>query len=331
VSSSEGLRLEAVATSFDGRPVLRGITATVAPGELVALMGPNGSGKTTLLRAIVGLEPLTSGSVHLDGRDLGKLPTHRRGIGFLFQEPSLFPGRTVAQNLAYGPELAGWDRRAIDDRLEELAELLRIEPLLDRPSEALSGGERQRVALARTLAPCPKLVLLDEPFAAVDPDLRPALRDEFLEVLRTERVSVVHVTHDPEEGMIVGDRVLFLRDGRLAQLGTAEELLERPVDAEAARFFGYRLRGPGPPVIAYHPRSLEEAPGDPDAWRGRVISTRVVPGEVRVLVEIEGGGRLEWLAPERRTMPAPGAVVWLRPRRVVRYPDRVVAEPASQR
>ena len=224
----EGLLVSGLAASWDRRPVLSEIGFGVAKGEFVTLMGPNGSGKTTLLRALVGLEPIDSGDIQLNGRRLNGVPTHRRGIGLLFQEPTLLPRRTVRENVAFGPEVQGLRANEVDARVDEMLALLHLGPLAERPSHALSGGERQRVALARTLAARPSLVLLDEPFASVDPEIRADLRAEFRAVLRSQGISVIHVTHDRDEGLFLGDRVLLLVEGRLVQGGPPEEVFHHP-------------------------------------------------------------------------------------------------------
>jgi thiamine transport system ATP-binding protein len=321
VPSSEGLVVEGLDAEYEGRPVLREISFTVGSAERVALLGPNGSGKTTLLRVLAGLEPAKSGSLRLDGRLLDRVPTHRRGIGFLFQEPSLFPGRSVAQNISYGLEIARWSAADTRRRVDELAARLRIPDLLDRTAESLSGGERQRVALARTLAPKPKLVLLDEPFASVDPEFRATLREEFSETLRAEGVAAIHVTHDAEEGMLIGERLLLLRDGRLVQQGVPGEVFRAPADEEAARFLGYQFYGVGAERFAFHVRSLEEVEEGAAPLEGEVVSVRDVPGEVRVLVGLAQGGSVEWRPPAGRARPTPGERVRLRARWRCRFQD----------
>jgi thiamine transport system ATP-binding protein len=237
----EGLEVDGITVLWDRRPVVRDVSFTVAPGELVTLMGPNGSGKTTLLRTLVGLERPSSGHLRLGGRALDGVPTHRRGIGLLFQEPTILPGRSVWENVAFGPEIQGRPRAEVDARVEEMLELTGLSDLADRPGHALSGGERQRTALARTLAARPSLVLLDEPFASIDPELRADLRAEFRRVLRSQGVTVIHVTHDREEGLFLGDRVLLLLEGRLVQIGPPDEVFRRPASAAVARFLGYNV------------------------------------------------------------------------------------------
>jgi thiamine transport system ATP-binding protein len=324
VSPSEGLVVEGLHVGYRGRPVLRSISLTVAPRETLALLGPNGSGKTTLLRALCGLEPAEAGSIQLNGRRLDGVPTHRRGIGLLFQEPALFPGRTVEENIAYGLDLARWPRAEVDARVRELLGLLGIAALARRAAETLSGGERQRTALARTLASRPALVLLDEPFAAVDPEFRASLREEFREILRTQGVGAVHVTHDPEEALAVGDRLGLLRDGRLIQSGRPAEVVEAPVDAEAARFLGYQLLPTAAGPVAVLPRELDAASPDEATWTGVIESIRPGLGEWRVAVRLASGGLIEWRRPSDLAPGAVGDPVGVDARRPVRFAPRAL-------
>ncbi|MCI4361494.1 MAG: ABC transporter ATP-binding protein, partial [Thermoplasmata archaeon] len=288
----EGLRVTGLSASWERRPVLRDLTFEVADGEFVTLMGPNGSGKTTLLRTLVGLEPLDAGEIRLGGRRVNDVPTHRRGIGLLFQEPTLLPRRTVRENVAFGPEIQGVPPVEVDARVEEMLALLHLTPLADRPSHALSGGERQRVALARTLAARPSLVLLDEPFASVDPEIRAGLRAEFRSVLRSRGISVVHVTHDRDEGLFLGDRVLLLSEGRLVQSGPPTEVFQHPRTQAVAQFLGYNLL-----ASVAGPRGVH--PGDVllDPVRDAPIATVVAAGSVGrgwvAYLDLPGGERWE--------------------------------------
>lgn len=263
--SSERLAVRGLAASWDGRPVLAGVSFTVEEGSLVVLMGPNGAGKSTLLRAIAGLDPVDAGTVELDGRDITRLPPHRRGIGMLFQEPALFPQRTVWENIAYGLEVRGDRAEPAARRVRELAELLGIEGLVARRAGQLSGGEQQRVALARALAPSPKVVLFDEPFASVDPELRGTLAAEFRRLLGRLGITGVFVTHDRGEGLFLGDRVLLLFGGRLVQEGRPEEVYRAPSTPEVGRFLGYNLLRDGPGWTAVLPEQIRigraEEPG----------------------------------------------------------------------
>jgi molybdate/tungstate transport system ATP-binding protein len=220
---------------------LRDISFSVPTGGYALIIGPTGSGKTTLLEAVAGHARLSAGRVIMHGDDVTDLPPERRGLGFVYQQYHLFPHLTVRENIGYG--LArnrrgsgnGDQRRT---RTEELAEMLAIGPLLDRPVRGLSGGEQQRVALARALAPRPSILLLDEPFAAVDPATRQVLRRELRELHEREGITTLQVTHDFDEALRLGDLVAVLSEGSIAQSGTPEEVFRYPNSAFVARFVG---------------------------------------------------------------------------------------------
>jgi thiamine transport system ATP-binding protein len=208
------LAARGIVVSFDGSRALDGVTIEVEGGETVALLGPSGSGKSTLLRAIAGLQPVDAGSVLADGIDLAGVPAHRRGIGLMFQDGALFPHRDAGANVGFGLKVAGRGREETVRRTGELLELVGLAGYERRAVDTLSGGERQRVALARALAPAPRVLLLDEPLA------------------------VVYVTHDVGEALALGHRVAVLRDGRVMQTATPDELWRRPADEWVARFLG---------------------------------------------------------------------------------------------
>jgi ABC-type Fe3+/spermidine/putrescine transport system ATPase subunit len=291
--------------------VLADVEFAVGEGEFVTLMGSNGSGKTTLLRALVGLEPIDSGEIRLNGRRLNDVPTHRRGIGLLFQEPTLLPRRTVRENVAFGPEVQRLPSTEVDARVDEMLALLHLEPLADRPSHALSGGERQRVALARTLAARPSLVLLDEPFASVDPEIRADLRAEFRAVLRAQRISVIHVTHDRDEGLFLGDRVLLLAEGRLVQSGAPEVVFQHPRTRAVARFLGYNVTLAPEGARAVHPTDVRLEP--PGTGRpGRVIASGSIGRGWVAYVDLDDGARWEVRGADDRPRPPAGEAVGVR-------------------
>lgn len=213
------------------------VDLAVAPGEIVALLGASGSGKSSLLRAIAGLEPLASGSVAWDGDDLTRTPTHTRGFGMIFQDGQLFPTMNVGRNVAYG--LAGMPRPEREARVAELLELVGLPGFGRRKVTELSGGQAQRVALARSLAPRPRLLLLDEPLSALDRGLRERLAEVVSEVLRATGTTAVHVTHDQDEAFTIADRVAVMTDGRLVADEVADELWRHPPTREVAEFLGY--------------------------------------------------------------------------------------------
>lgn len=211
------LRLEQVTVAYpDGTAPVAGVDLEAAPGELVALLGPSGAGKSTLLRGVAGLERVSAGRVLLDGEDVTALPAHRRGVGLVFQDGQLFPHRTVARNIAYGLESARVPRPQRRRQVARMLELVDLAGFGERAVQTLSGGQAQRVALARSLAPSPRVLLLDEPLSALDQALRRRLADQLRQVLKATGTTAVLVTHDRQEAAQVADRVLHLGDdGRL--------------------------------------------------------------------------------------------------------------------
>lgn len=194
----------------DGSEPLRGVNLTVADGEIVALLGPSGSGKSTLLRGIAGLERVTAGEVRMHGRPMNHVPTHRRGLGFVFQDGQLFPYRTVAKNIAYGLEMARMPRAERAARVAKMLALVALDGYEHRPVQTLSGGQAQRVALARSLAVAPALLLLDEPLSALDAELRTRLADDLRDILRHTGTAAVYVTHDEAEARRIADRLITI-------------------------------------------------------------------------------------------------------------------------
>jgi thiamine transport system ATP-binding protein len=212
-----GLELRGVTVTYPGRPsvtAVRDVSMTVARGEIVALVGPSGCGKSSLLGAIAGVVEC-SGRVAWDGDDVSATPVHLRGFGLVFQDGALFPHRTVAGNVSFGLEMAGASRALRDARVAELLELVRLPGYGDRRINELSGGERQRVALARSLAPHPRLLLLDEPLSSLDEELRGALADEVRDILLATGTTAIVVTHDRGEAAAMSSRVISMSDGRL--------------------------------------------------------------------------------------------------------------------
>ncbi|MBN9612079.1 MAG: ABC transporter ATP-binding protein, partial [Actinobacteria bacterium] len=208
-----GLALREATVSYGrgadaGPPAVDRVSFQVSPGEVVALTGPSGCGKSTLLRAIAGLEPLAAGSVCWDGEDLARVPTHLRGFGLVFQDGQLFGHRSVAENIAYGLRVQRAPRAEREARVAEMLQLIGLPDAGERAVTALSGGERQRVALARSLAPKPRLLLLDEPLSALDRELRERLAAELAELLRRTGTTAILVTHDEHEAETIADRAL---------------------------------------------------------------------------------------------------------------------------
>jgi osmoprotectant transport system ATP-binding protein len=223
-------------------PAVDRLSLSVPAGEICVLVGPSGGGKTTALKLVNRLIPLTSGDIRIDGRSIGDQDATelRRGIGYVIQHVGLFPHQTVEQNIGTVPRLYGRDRKWIRSRAQELLELVGLDASYARRYPAqLSGGQRQRVGLARALAADPPLMLMDEPFGAIDPIVRARLQDEFLRLQREVRKTVVFVTHDVDEAIKIGDRIAILREGgTLAQYDTPTAILAEPADDFVARFVG---------------------------------------------------------------------------------------------
>ncbi|MDX3117026.1 ABC transporter ATP-binding protein [Streptomyces scabiei] len=233
------LELERATVRFGGRPVLDAVDLAVAEHEVVCVLGPSGSGKSTLLRAVAGLQPLDGGRILLDGRDQAGVPAHRRELGLMFQDHQLFPQRDVGGNVAFGLRMHGMPRDRQGERVGELLELVGLPGAAGRAVASLSGGEQQRVALARALAPRPRLLMLDEPLGQLDRSLRERLVVELRELFGRLGTTVLAVTHDQGEAFALADRVVVMRDGRIAQSGTPLEVWQRPADAFVARFLGF--------------------------------------------------------------------------------------------
>ncbi len=223
---------------LEGHLALAGVDLDVSEGTVLAVLGPSGSGKSTLLRAIAGLQRLENGTIELDGRSLAGVPPHRRGIGLMFQDDALFPHRDVAANVGFGLRMQGMAPNAAATRV---AELLALVGLSDRNRQAvasLSGGERKRVALARALAPSPRVLLLDEPLGALDRELHDRLLGELKRLFDATQQTAVYVTHDAAEAFALGSQVAVMRDGRIVQVATPGRLWAEPTDGWVARFIG---------------------------------------------------------------------------------------------
>ena len=237
------ISFEAVTKRFDDVVAVDDLHLDVADGELLVLLGPSGCGKTTTLRMINRLVAPTSGKIYIGGRDTDSTdPVQlRRGIGYVIQQIGLFPNMTVAQNIGVVPRLLGWDTERWRRRAEELLALLALDPgqFLDRYPNELSGGQAQRVGVARALAVDPPVLLMDEPFAALDPVNREAIQDEFLRMQQTLRKTILFVSHDIDEAVRMADRIAIFRAGKLVQLAAPDDLLARPADDFIASFVGH--------------------------------------------------------------------------------------------
>jgi sulfate transport system ATP-binding protein len=311
------IRLEQVVKTFNTFRAVRDVSLDIESGELVALLGPSGSGKTTILRMVAGLEFPDSGHIFFGSQDATSIPVRNRGVGFVFQHYALFPHMTVAENIAFGMKTARATKRskaAIAERVTQLLRLIQLEGLGGRFPAQISGGQKQRVALARALAVDPKVLLLDEPFGALDANVRRDLRRWLKEIHAELGITTLFVTHDQEEALDLADRVVILNEGRIIQQGTPREVTRNPNSAFIMRFLGdthaikanvrdgratigeHALEAAG---IADGPVEVFVRPGDLEwASDGQGISatiTRVIdrPGGRRLLVVLAEGDTIE--------------------------------------
>ena len=233
-----------VVKRYPGRDkaAVEGLTFEVPPGEICVLIGPSGCGKTTALKMVNRLISITDGDITIDGKSVRSLPLTdlRRGIGYVFQQIGLFPHMSVESNIGSVPRLLGWSKTRIRERASELLELVGLDPedALQRYPGEFSGGQQQRIGVARAMAADPQIMLMDEPFGAIDPIARDRLQNDFLRLHRQVRKTVIFVTHDIDEALKMGDRIAIMRDGHLVQLATADDLLASPADEFVARFVG---------------------------------------------------------------------------------------------
>ncbi|MFK5926617.1 MAG: ABC transporter ATP-binding protein [Desulfuromusa sp.] len=225
---------------YEGNPLLREISFSLEKGEILCLLGPSGSGKTTLLRILSGLEPPDEGEVFFAGKEMANVAPHRRNFGMMFQDYALFPHKNITENICFGLDMQKWPQKKQLQRATEMLALVGLQSFGQRRLETLSGGERQRVALARSLAPQPQLLLLDEPLGSLDRTLRDHLAVEIRTILKSQRVTAVFVTHDQSEAFTVADQIAILHHGRMEQLAPPEQLYRQPVNAAVARFLGFQ-------------------------------------------------------------------------------------------
>ena len=233
------IELRKLAKVFPGGiSALHPIDLSVSPGELLVVLGPSGSGKSTLLRLIAGLDTASAGSVWFEGRDVTHLAPHRRDVAMVFQHPALYPHLSVFDNVAFGLKARGVPSHQARTKVNTVAGMLGLDHLLARRPSSLSGGERQRVAIGRALARQPRVILFDEPFSSLDLPLRAGLRDQVIDLHRRFGTTLIHVTHDQAEALLMGDRVVVLERGRMLQCGTPRVIYDHPVDRFVATFVG---------------------------------------------------------------------------------------------
>ncbi len=304
-----GLEVSGLTVRFGETLAVAEADLLVPAGSVVAVLGPSGCGKSTLLRAVAGLEAPEAGHIRYDGRDLSGVPTHRRDFALMFQDGQLFPHLDVAGNVAYPLRLRHRSRAEQRARVEDLLELVNLQGYGERMPATLSGGERQRVALARSLAVRPRLLLLDEPLSALDRGLREHLAVELHDILRAAGATAMFVTHDHEEAFAVADLLAVMRAGRIVQQGSLEQVWGAPADGWTAQFLGYatvltgdsarRLRDVAVPGAQWSAVALRRSALQVDAagpLLARVAEARVTPDQVRVQLEVDGVGSLPGVA-----------------------------------
>jgi putative spermidine/putrescine transport system ATP-binding protein len=321
------LELERLSKHFGHTVAVREVSLAVGDGEFVVLLGPSGCGKTTTLRMIAGFVSPTAGRVRLGGQDVTSLPPWKRNTGMVFQSYALFPHLTVAQNVAFGLEMRRVPKPDVAPRVAEALRLVRLEGLSERLPRQLSGGQQQRVALARALVIRPDVLLLDEPLSNLDAKLRETVRVEIRELQRQLGITTVMVTHDQEEALIMADRLVVMSEGAVRQVGTQQELYERPADRFVAGFVGrsnllpgtmvkpgrFETAGgiavacvangvPGPGVIALRPERLMLGPaatGLDNRLSGRVELVSYLGSSIDVHVRVSSGDRVVVSQPNR--------------------------------
>ena len=322
--SAGTLALERITRRFGEHAAVDDISLEVPAGQLLALIGASGSGKTTTLRIAAGYETPDSGRVVLDGKDITALPPQRRGFGMVFQHYALFPHMPVGENVAFGLEARGIARPQRRQRAQKALAAVGLESAIDRSIQSLSGGEQQRVALARALVIEPEVLLMDEPLSNLDPTLRQSTRDELRAMLHRVGVPALFVTHDQEDAFAIADRIALIRKGKLLQVGTAEDLYDRPASLGVAKFIGRSTIVPAEdmgdrvgvtiggvrrelaatrpgsangklkaPLVVLRPDALEIVDDDQQAWRGEVVNRRFTGGSAVYRVRTSDNVELE--------------------------------------
>jgi sulfate transport system ATP-binding protein len=306
-----GIQVHGIGKRFGDFVALDNVDLSMRTGALTALLGPSGGGKSTLLRIIAGLEKPDTGSVEIDGEDATRLPPRRRNVGFVFQHYAAFTHLSVYRNVAFGLEIRKRPRAEIRQRVHELLELVHLEQFADRLPAQLSGGQRQRMALARALAVEPKVLLLDEPFGALDAKVRKELRDWLRRLHDEVHVTTVFVTHDQEEALEVSDEIVVINGGRIEQVGKPDELYDKPANPFVMSFLG-PVTTLGEQLIRPHDIELFTDPV-PEGLPAKITRLQRIGFEVRA----EFGDNGSWAQLTRGQSEAlnlcEGADVWVRP------------------
>ncbi len=324
------LEVRNLGKDYAGEPLLTAVSFSLQKGDILCLLGPSGSGKTTLLRMLSGLEIPDQGKILFAGKDLAGVAPHRRHFGMMFQEYALFPHKTIAENICFGLEMQNWPFKKQLERMKEMLNLVGLQGFEQRRIETLSGGERQRVALARSLAPQPQLLLLDEPLGSLDRTLRDHLAGEIRSILKSQGVTAVFVTHDQSEAFTVADQIAILHQGKMEQLAPPEQLYRHPVNEHIARFLGFQnivedgalkrlfpsIKGnSGAKKYLIRPeaaRIVTESSLQPEGLRLKgVLSKRVFQGQIFQIEIATDGGHFSFALPIDPSPPPPGSAIML--------------------
>ena len=316
------LQLEGVEKSFGAVRTIHGIDLGVDKGEFVVFVGPSGCGKSTLLRLIAGLETIDSGTLHLDGRDITRLPSSRRDLAMVFQSYALYPHMTVYENMSFALRLAKADAKVIREKVDRAAAILNLGPYLQRTPRELSGGQRQRVAIGRAIVRAPKVFLFDEPLSNLDAALRGQTRVEIAKLHRELGATTIYVTHDQVEAMTLADRVVVLRDGQIEQVGTPLELYDRPANQFVAQFIGMpqmnvlpasalppgEIRVPDGGALGVRPEHVALTSPERAPMKGRVELVEALGAETLIYVSTAPGMQIVARQSARSTLNAGDAV-----------------------
>ena len=290
------VELDSVSVRYGDTLAVNQLSLEIDSGERFVLMGPSGSGKSTLLRAVAGLELLDAGRVHIDGTDVTLLPAHRRPVGLMFQEYALFPHMSVIDNVGYGFRMLGVDRKTTRDKAAALLDMAGLQGFEDRKPDSLSGGERQRVALLRTLAPEPSLVMLDEPLGSLDLALREDLLSQMRAIVTDLGATTLYVTHDRTEAFAFSERLAIMRDGRIVRTGTPQQVWDDPRTTFVATFIGHAnvltgsAIGLDAPAVTVPPDALRLT--DEGSIEARIKDSVFRDGRYEVAAQLNNGEQL---------------------------------------
>jgi sulfate/thiosulfate transport system ATP-binding protein len=324
-----GITVEGASKRFGGFQALDDVSLEVPDGSLTALLGPSGSGKSTLLRAIAGLEELDAGRVVIDEQDATRAPAQKRNVGFVFQHYAAFKHMTVLQNVGFGLTIRKWPKREVNERVHELLRLVQLDGLAERYPDQLSGGQRQRMALARALAVEPKVLLLDEPFGALDAKVRKDLRAWLRRLHDEVHVTTIFVTHDQEEAMDIAEQLVVMNEGRIEQAGEAADLYEHPANEFVMGFVG-EVNRLGDHFVRPHDMEIisERVDGTEEALIERIVKLGF---EVRVELAL-GDGEEIWAQLPREYAEElelqEGQIINVRPKRTRTFSGRTTAVAA---